>query len=70
MTKKIKTYEDGVADEQKRILEFLVDSGIQLETYSKYGKRRYKKIALHQLRAVEAVIDFIDPKFFDANQDS
>ena len=70
MAEKTKTYKDGIAYENQRILDFLVESGSQLETYAKYGKRRYRKMALHQLRAVAAIIEFVDPTFFDNDKDN
>lgn len=62
-----KTYEDGVSEEKGRVLDFLVDSGSQLEFYAKHGKRRYRKVALNQLQAVYAIIEFVDPGFFNEN---
>lgn len=70
MAEKTKTYKDGVSYENQRILDFLIEAGSQLETYAKYGKRRYRKMARHQLQAVVAVIEFVDPKFFDDNKNS
>jgi len=61
----MKTYEDGVKAERERIADFLLSVGNQLETYEKYGKWRYRKQARHQLQAVVAILEFVDPTVFD-----
>ena len=61
----MKTYEDGVKAENKRIMDFLEDAGSKLEFYAKHGKWRLRRVAKQQLMAVVAVIEFLDPGYFD-----
>jgi hypothetical protein len=63
----MKTYEDGVKAERERITGYLLDVGNQLETYVKYGKRRYRKPARIQVQAIVAILEFVDPTVFDEN---
>jgi hypothetical protein len=63
----MKTYEDGVKAERERIAGYLLDVGNQLETYVKYGKRRYRKQAKTQVQAIVAILEFVDPTVFDEN---
>ncbi len=61
----MKTYEDGVKAEKKRILDFLENAGNSLELYATHGKWRLRRAAKQQLMAVVAVIEFVEPEYFN-----
>lgn len=69
-TGSMKTYDEGVNAERERVVEYLLDVGQQLETYMKYGKRRYRKQARNQVQAIVAILEFVDPTVFDEDTNS
>jgi hypothetical protein len=63
---KMKTYEDGVADEHKRIMDYLEEVGSQMQMYLEIGvKRKYKRKLEEQLKAIAEIIKFVEPTYFE-----
>lgn len=63
---KMKTYEQGIRDERKRIIGILAEAGRELNTISQYGKRRDRKKAKQTLLIVINTIEYIEES---ANED-
>lgn len=62
----MKTYEQGVRDERKRIIGLLVEAGKELYTITQYGKRRDRKKARQTLVVLSNTVEYIEES---ANED-
>jgi hypothetical protein len=57
---KMKTYEQGIKDERKRIISLLTEAGKELYTITQYGKRGDRKKAKASLLIVANTIQYIE----------